>query len=167
MPDLVTHVVAGYGLQRGFSPRLSAWFLIGAVLPDILTRPFTIVWPGSFWWTMPLHTPVGLLLVGAAVAFLHRPGGRRSVFLNLAAGSFVHVFLDLFQTHLAGSYYLFFPFSWRSVEVNVMWPETTLYLLPLWVVLSIWLVFRELRRQRAARAAFYPADPADKSGLRG
>lgn len=164
MPDLVTHVVAGYGLQRGFWPRLSAWFLIGAVFPDLLTRPFTIVWPGSFWWTMPFHTPIGLALVCGAVAFLHGARGRRSVFVNLLAGSFLHVFLDLFQAHLAGSYYLFFPFSWRSVEVDLMWPETTLYLLPLWIVLGIWLAFGELRQYRAARAAFYPADPADKRG---
>jgi len=145
MPDLVTHVVAGYGLQRVAWPRLSPWFLAGAVLPDVLTRPFTILWPESYWWTMPLHTPVGLLLVCAAIGFLC---GRRSVFLNLAGGTLLHSFLDLFQAHLAGSYYLFFPFSWRSVEVDLMWPETSLYLLPLWVVLGIWLGIRELRGRR-------------------
>ncbi len=143
MPDLVTHVVAGYGLQRGLWPRLSAWFLVGAILPDILTRPFTILWPGSFWWTMPLHTPMGLLLVCAAIALVR--GGSPSVFLNLGGGSLVHLFLDLFQAHLAGSYYLFFPFSWRSVEVDLMWPETSLYLLPVWIALGIWLGIRELR----------------------
>ncbi len=148
MPDLVTHVVAGYGCQRGLWPRLSPWFLVGAVLPDVLTRPFTILWPGSFWWTMPLHTPIGLLLVCAAIAFLHGPGGRRSVFLNLVGGALVHLFLDLFQAHLAGSYYLFFPFSWRSIEIDLMWPETSLYLLPLWIALGSWLGIRELRRKR-------------------
>jgi hypothetical protein len=149
MPDLVTHVVAGYGLQRGLWPRLSPWVLVGAVLPDILTRPFTILWPGSFWWTMPLHTPIGLLLVCAAAAFVRGPAGGRSVFLNLGAGALVHVFLDLFQAHLAGSYYLFFPFSWHSVEVDLMWPETTLYLLPVWIAVGLWLGIRELRRRRA------------------
>jgi len=150
MPDLVTHVIAGYGVQRGLWPRLSPWFLVGAVLPDILTRPFTILWPGSFWWTMPLHTPLGLLLVCAAFAFLHRPAARASVFLNLGAGSLVHVTLDLFQAHLAGSYFLFFPFSWRSIEVDLMWPETTLYLLPLWIAIGLWLAIRELRKKKCA-----------------
>jgi len=150
MPDLVTHVIAGYGVQRGLWPRLSPWFLVGAVLPDILTRPFTILWPGSFWWTMPLHTPLGLLLVCAAFAFLHRPAARASVFLNLGAGSLVHVALDLFQAHLAGSYFLFFPFSWRSIEVDLIWPETTLYLLPLWIAIGLWLAIRELRKKKCA-----------------
>lgn len=147
MPDLVTHVVAGYGLQRAVWPRLSAWFLVGAVLPDILTRPFTILWPGSFWWTMPLHTPMGLLLVCAAIALLTRRTG--SVFGNLGAGALLHLFLDLFQVHLAGSYYLLFPFSWRSVEVDLIWPETTLYLLPAWIAIGVWLVLLELKRRRA------------------
>ena len=128
MPDLVTHVMAGYGLQRALWPRLSPWFLVGAVFPDILTRPFTILWPGSFWWTMPLHTPMGLLLVCAAIALL---AGAPFLFSGIwAPAFFVHLFLDLFQAHLAGSYYLLFPFSWRSVEVDLIWPETTLYLLP-------------------------------------
>lgn len=140
MPDLVTHVMAGYGLQRALWPRLSPWFLIGAVLPDILTRPFTILWPGSFWWTMPLHTPMGLLLVCAAIGLL--AGRTVSVFGNLGAGVLAHLFLDLFQAHLAGSYYLLFPFSWRSVEVDLMWPETTLYLLPLWIAIGVWLLIR-------------------------
>ncbi|RPI29641.1 MAG: hypothetical protein EHM61_00860 [Acidobacteria bacterium] len=148
MPDLVTHVIAGYGLQRGF--RLTPWFLIGAILPDILTRPFTIVWPGSFWWTMPLHTPVGLTLFCAAIAFLHRPGIRASVFLNLGAGAFLHVVLDLFQAHLAGSYYLFFPFSWHSVEIDLIWPETSLYLLPLWAVIGLWLAVKHFRQRMKA-----------------
>ncbi len=149
MPDLVTHVMAGYGLQRGLWPRLSPWFLAGAVLPDILTRPFTIIWPGSFWWTMPLHTPMGLLFVCAAIALVCKPGISGSVFLNLGAGVLVHLFLDLFQAHLAGSYYLLFPFSWRSVEVNLMWPETSLYLLPVWIAIGVWLGIREMRRRRA------------------
>jgi len=150
MPDLVTHVAVGYGLQRGLWPRLSVWFLIGAVLPDILTRPFTILWPGSFWWTMPLHTPVGLLLICAAAAFLLGPGPgfNRSVFLNLSAGALVHVVLDIFQTHIAGSYFLFFPFSWRSIEAELVWPETSLYLLPLWIGLGLWLAMKEFRKRR-------------------
>lgn len=149
MPDLLTHFVTAYGTRElEARRRLSYWFLIGAVLPDVLTRPWTIVMPSSYWFTMPFHTPIGLLLVSLSISLLVAGRVRSGVFFNLLVGSYLHVVLDILQAHIAGGYYLFFPFSWRSFEVGIMWPEDSLYLLPLWIVLGIFFLIRRVYVER-------------------
>ena len=67
-------------------------------------------------------------------------------------GCAVHLFLDIFQKHIAGSYYLLFPFSWSSFEFDFVWPETSLYLLPVWLLLGAWILKRRMRRGATAEA---------------
>lgn len=143
MPDLLTHIAVAYGCQRcAMKSPLTSWFLVGTVLPDVLTRPFSILFPSLAWFVMPLHTPVGLLLVCALVSHLIPQKNRRSVFYNLLGGAALHLLLDLFQKHIGGGYYMFFPFSWWSFEFGFIWPETSLYLLPLWIGAAFLLGFR-------------------------
>jgi hypothetical protein len=154
MPDLLTHLIVAQACRRG--PRIEAltfWFLVGTVLPDILTRPFNILFPSFFWLFMPLHTPVGLLFVCLSMSQLSPAASRRSVFYNLAGGAALHLLLDLFQRHIAGSYYLLFPFSWRSFEIGLVWPETSLYLLPIWIGAGCLLGIKVLLRQRWPKSA--------------
>jgi len=149
VPDLLTHLVTAYGAREiEARRRLSYWFLIGAVLPDILTRPTTIVLPWTFWITMPFHTPIGLLLICVVISLLVTRRVRSGVFFNVLLGAYLHVGLDVFQEHIAGSYYLFFPFSWKSFEVDLMWPEDSLYLMPLWVILGIFFLVRRVYLER-------------------
>jgi len=162
VPDLLTHFMTAYGARElADRRRLTYWFLVGALLPDVLTRPSTILMPSSFWFTMPFHTPVGLLLVCLSISLLFRSSVRKSVFLNLLIGSYVHVGLDIFQEHIAGSYYLFFPFSWESFEFDLMWPEDTLYLAPVWIGLGILLLLRRvyIQRQQGKLRSNHPEGP--------
>jgi hypothetical protein len=149
MPDLLTHVIVAQACRKGVqSGSLTAWFLLGTVLPDILTRPFNILFPSLFWFFMPLHTPTGLFFVCLSVSQFCPALRRRSAFYNLLGGATLHLLLDLFQKHIAGSYYLFFPFSWRSFEIGLLWPEESLYLLPLWIGGGLFLGVRALLRWR-------------------
>jgi hypothetical protein len=152
MPDLLTHLVVAQGCRTAARGGwLTSWFLIGAVLPDLLLRPISIGFPELFWFFMPLHTPVGLFLVCMLISGVQQEESRRLVFYNLLGGVGLHLFLDFFQKHIGGGYYLLFPFSWRSLEWGLFWPETSLYLLPVWIggglVFGV-RAFRQWRRQR-------------------
>jgi hypothetical protein len=118
------------------------WILIGTILPDILTRPFIILFPPVGWFFMPFHTPAGLLLVSALISELFAASRRRLIFLSLTGGAGLHLFLDLFQKHSSGGYYLFFPFSWRKFEFGLVSPEASLYLFPFWLSLGALLAVR-------------------------
>jgi hypothetical protein len=148
MPDLLTHLIIAQGCRKvAQGIPLSSWFLVGTILPDVLTRPINIVFPSLFWFFMPLHTPVGLLLVCALISHILPASHRWSVFYNLLGGAALHLFLDVFQKHIAGGYYLLFPFSWSSYEVGLLWPETSLYLLPVWVGVGLLLGVKALMQQ--------------------
>jgi hypothetical protein len=154
MPDLLTHLIVGQAFWKGTRiDSLTFWFLVGTVLPDILTRPFNILFPSLYWFFMPLHTPVGLFFVCLSISQLCPAAGRRSVFYNLLGGAALHVFLDLFQRHIAGSYHLLFPFSWRSFEIGLVWPETSLFLLPIWAGAGFLLGVKALLAKRPPKKA--------------
>src|SRR5215510_10399984 len=107
MPDLLTHLIIAEACRKGMRQyALTSWFLIGTVLPDVLTRPFSILLPSLFWFSMPLHTPMGLFLACTLISQFFPAAGRRSIFRNLLGGAALHLFLDIFQAHIAGSYYL-------------------------------------------------------------
>jgi hypothetical protein len=143
MPDLLTHVAIAYGVQRCSSKLFStSWFLVGTILPDVMTRPFNILFPSMNWFFMPFHTPAGFLLLSALISEFFSASMRRLVFLSLVGGAFLHLFLDLFQKHSGGGYYLFFPFSWRKFEFGLISPEASLYLFPVWLSIAVFVAVR-------------------------
>jgi hypothetical protein len=143
MPDLLTHLMIAQGCRKlGNGCSLTSCFLIGTVLPDLLVRPFHIMWPSLFWFVMPLHTPVGLLLVCAFTSQFFRPPRQKLAFYNLLGGAALHLFLDLFQKHIKSGYLWFFPFSWSTPEIGLIWPETSLYLLPVWSGVGVFCLAR-------------------------
>ena len=153
MPDLLTHLIVAEGCRKAtLSDALTYWFLVGTILPDMLTRPFNILFPSLYWFFVPLHTPVGLFFVCMAISQFFSTAERRSVFCNLLGGAALHLVLDLFQKHIGEGYYLLFPFSWRSFEIGLLWPEESLYLLPLWVGVGLFLGVRALLRRQQPQA---------------
>jgi hypothetical protein len=145
MPDLLSHVAIAYGVKRCSGKLFSTpWILVGTTLPDVLSRPVNILFPSASWFFMPFHTPIGLLLVTALISEFFSASMRRIVFLSLAGGGALHLFLDLFQRHSGGGYYLFFPFSWRKFEFGLISPDASLYLLPVWLSIGFFLAVRWL-----------------------
>jgi len=151
MPDLLTHVAVAYGVQR-CSPRVFSipWILVGTLLPDVLSRPFHFLFPSVAWFFMPFHTPIGLLLACGLISEFVAASVRRVAFISLIGGASLHLFLDLFQKHLGGGYYLLFPFSWQKFELGLVSPEASLYLFPLWLFIGTILVVRRFRLNKAA-----------------
>ncbi len=138
MPDLITHTAAAYFIVRRSSfQRFRVLFYLGAILPDILARPLHILWPQFYAYSIAIHTPVFLFLFSLLFAELVHPSLKKPVLIYLNAGILLHLFLDLFQKHLADGYYWFFPFSWLSFEIGLFWPELPVSLIPLWCALVL------------------------------
>lgn len=156
MPDLVTHVAAGYVVALPFWKRTSArvLFFLGTVLPDLATRPLNIFLPGAGRFTEPLHSPVGytVLCWFAAQLFAER-GLRKTAFWMLFAGGFLHFAMDALQKHVAGGYTWLFPFSTVSYSWGLFWPEDGLAWLPVWALAIV--VIELVMRQRSRKSEPY------------
>jgi len=139
MPDLVTHLAAGFLASRFFRlGRFLVLFYLGALLPDLLSRPFHIPFPPIFPATQPFHAPLVLFAFCWLAALFFRAEARRGVFAALYAGCLSHLLLDLLQTHLIGGYIWLFPFSTRTYSLGFAEPEY--FLDYLWLTLPLSLL---------------------------
>lgn len=151
MPDLVAHLASGYVCAAPFWGRTSVRLLFwtGVLLPDLLTRPFYILFPPAFWPVMPMHTPIGYLCaVGLLVQVFAERHLRKTAFWSLSAGGLLHFALDALQRHIGDGYHWLFPLSWCSYSEGLFWPEDSLQVLP-WCVGVIILNELWFRTQRA------------------
>lgn len=138
MADLVTHVAFGYFAGKStFSTHLRTIFYVGCILPDILTRPFYIIFPSLYWLVEPFHTPVVLILICALFALFFTPNLRKKIFYALVAGVGCHLLVDLFQTNIVDGYLWFYPFSWETLHIGFYKPEQSLYLMPILLIIII------------------------------
>ena len=143
MPDLLGHL-AFARVSRAVpavarftaTPGLSAVFYLGAAWPDLVTRPFHILYPPCHPYVEVLHAPLLQPLWAIAIAALFAPPLRRRVALVLLAGMATHLALDLVQHHLVGGYLWAFPFSFQRTGAGLLWAEDTL----LWITPPLCLV---------------------------
>ena len=167
MPDLLTHSLAAYlAGSRVKSIRCVELFLVGTILPDVLTRLPAIVWGGLYWFTLPLHTPLVLILVCSLLSLMFPWQIRRTVWILLISGATFHMFLDVLQKSVPGwtGYYWSFPVFWKGSLVGLFYSEYSLFVIP--VLLGLWLVshiFGSVKREgpgdhRMGDAAYERAD---------
>ncbi len=147
MPDLLTHVLAGHFTTR--PRRYRELYFVGLILPDLLGRLPMVFYKNSYWFISPGHTPAGVLLGAYLITFLFQPAIRRTVFRNLLLGASFHLFLDLLQRHVTDAYYWFFPFTWRTFEIPLFWPDQSIDAIP-FLLIAVGLF--HLLRWRLARA---------------
>ena len=152
MPDLVTHVsVASILFRISRSPGHLALFLLGTILPDLLTRPVCIPFPETMWLVAPLHTPVGFILICLLVSSYFEQGIRHQVLVALLAGGFLHMALDSLQTGVGDTNYLWaFPFVSWGKTLGLIGPEDSLYAAPFLLALALGIeaFVRRTRRRR-------------------
>jgi hypothetical protein len=164
--DGVTHLASAYLLRAPAGGRHVPVFVLGAVLPDLVSRvpalaaeeavrqgvpvPQALVWC----WT-PLHLPAGILLVSLLLPFLFAEEERPAVCCALLGGGALHVALDLLQRHVGLGYLLLFPFSSRDFEVGLLGSEATVWAAPLLAAAAA-LLWGFRRRAAARRAGDVP-----------
>lgn len=139
MPDLVTHFASGYVADAALKPRqpLRLAFLLGVLLPDLLTRPVYILFPGTDAFVMPLHTPIGYaiacwLIVQAA----DQRGLRRDIMRGLMTGGLLHFALDALQRQFDRGYEWMFPICRCQTTWGLFWPETSVDWLPITIIVA-------------------------------
>lgn len=123
MPDWLAHVLFAYILRsilglkfRVFNRENTAVVMIGALLPDIVKvgLGFDLIGVEVWDFIVPLHTPIGSLLVAALISvFFYETG---IVLFLLISGFATHYLLDLLLGHVSGGMRLFFPFSWQEYQ---------------------------------------------------
>lgn len=139
MPDLLTHTLVITPFKKLLRKNFTL-VLMGMVLPDIVSRIPGIILPNrSFisWMQAALHSPIALLLACLFFSFFFSQKIRKKAFLALSAGTFIHLFMDLFQKTFIVGYFWFFPFSFKSFWVPVFWPNDSIYFVPFLVILNL------------------------------
>lgn len=154
MPDLMTHLLIPYALGRPSLRRSGlALLCLGAVLPDLFSRVPAIVLgrTQAAWVFSAFHTPAGVLVLCLGLALLFPREIRKTCLGWLLAGSGVHLLLDLMQkTVLAGNYYWFFPFSFKRFQVELFWPDQTVFAVPFLLLLALGAELYSRRRKDRA-----------------
>ncbi len=148
MPDLLTHLAMAHIVRRTseiaqhkiYIPQTYTMFYLGSILPDLIVRPFTMVFHsrGVYWFLSPTHLPLGLVLLCYIIAMCFHKSHRKKFFGLLMLGSGLHCFLDVLQKHLtSGDYHWFFPFSWKTFSLQLFWPSDSILALPFLLVIFI------------------------------
>jgi hypothetical protein len=147
LPDLVTHasltVLAIAAARR--ARRYLAPALLGSLLPDLLSRPLTMLGPATFDLGRALHAPLVTLAVAGALALAYPPGRRRAVAVAIACGCFAHQAIDLLQHTVDPGYPLLAPFSWRTFPQGPFHTEASLAVMPLLLLLAVVQLLRMVR----------------------
>jgi len=145
MPDLITHIAISHLCRRPFekagtiSPSLPfrTIFYLGTLLPDLLSRPFIIIFPATFHWVTVFHTPAGFLVVSLLISSLFHVDIRRRIFINLSAGGLLHFFLDSLQKQVLDNDFWLFPFSWKTFGKELFHTHDILHYSPVLLVLIV------------------------------
>ncbi|MEW5766337.1 MAG: metal-dependent hydrolase [bacterium] len=139
MPDLVTHSGVAYLIYRLLVKRgYLIIFLVGTILPDVITRiPFFLLESKFYWLFHPLHTPGGITLVCLWLSYFFEEDERKTIFISLWLGSILHLGMDLLQYGIISQHLLLFPFSLRRYEIGLFSSEASMYTIPLWVGLIV------------------------------
>jgi len=146
MPGLATHVFLNTFIGKiSKSGRYLPFFIVGGVLPDVLTRVPSIFYEASHWYLVPFHTPFLLIFLYYLISLFFSEQYRRSIFFWSYGGAIAHFLPDALQKHIGFGYAWFFPFSWKSFTCGLFWPEDSLYVLPfLFLIFLVIFWFRKI-----------------------
>ena len=147
MPDLFAHFASGYLISRYSRFRAyTAFIVLGAVLPDMLTRLPEIVLDrflgiNAYHAVEIFHSPFVLCLVAFLLSLLMDYRLRPIAFTWILLGSLTHVFLDLMQSQFGESVYMpYFPFSFIRVEFGFFHFNASIVAFPILLLIVIFAV---------------------------
>ena len=147
MPDWISHVLIGLILCEILDLRPKSLVLLGTLLPDLILKSelLQIFFPLGdrlYWVFMPLHTPIGLLLMSLLILPLFDYDRKKS-FLLITLGWISHLLSDMLTKHFLIGEFLLFPFSWKTFGFGMIWPEEFyMILLPLIIIYAAVLVVK-------------------------
>jgi hypothetical protein len=141
VPDLFAHFASSYLISREAHLRqYTSVFVLGAVLPDILTRIPEIILDRFlgipiFHFVVIFHAPFCLLLVSFVISLMLEFRTRLMAFFFILLGSYLHVVLDLMQKQFGqGVYMPYFPFSFETLQWGLFHFNASIALFPILLV---------------------------------
>lgn len=157
MPDLITHVAFTHIASRPFiwgtqslsSNACRILVYLGTLLPDILTRPFYILFPISNNFFTPIHTPFGMFIVTFIIILFFESQIRLQSYLFLNFGVFLHFLLDATQKKIIGNNFWLFPFSLKDFHWEILWADDYVNYIPqtIMIVLTFEIAVQYLQRR--------------------
>jgi hypothetical protein len=131
MPELITHTIFAYLIRRRkWTIHFIIIFLFGAMLPDLVSRPFIVIFENFQYFFATFHTPIALILICYLISLLFADEIMKKVFLLLLFGVLTHLFLDLFQINIKSQGYgWLFPFSNFDFQIGLFWAEDSILVL--------------------------------------
>ncbi len=142
MPDWMSHLLIGLILAEILSVRKKSLVALGSLLPDFLSKFYLL----SFYLGIPewlsfssFHTPVMAFLVIVLLAGLFHYSQLKAIGL-MTLGAMSHILADTTLKHFNSGQYLFFPFSFKLYALNWLWPDESIFVLPVLAVVYFAIV---------------------------
>jgi LexA-binding, inner membrane-associated putative hydrolase len=120
MSDWLTHSLVGWIAGKVTALEVSL-LVLGSVLPDINKMYLIFQWGWNLHletFFLPLHTPVGAMLLACGVALFFKD--FRKTIVSLGVGIGLHFALDILLVEVGGGEHLLFPLSWDGWQLNVI-----------------------------------------------
>jgi hypothetical protein len=155
MPDWITHLGSGYLLYRPISLKDMRLLLLGAILPDIISRMsciladiFNIVLP-RYYQLEAFHTPFMLIMLALFISLFNTRFWR--CFGLVTAGGVLHILLDMCDTKLTGfGQLLLYPFNYKTFQFElVKYQGNDYHLIVLLLFILLLISAREIRQNTA------------------
>ncbi|MBA64836.1 MAG: hypothetical protein CMG55_03445 [Candidatus Marinimicrobia bacterium] len=143
MPDAATHILIQIMFNKLiWIKKIAPYSLFGAIAPDFAKGLNRIISPDWDWVFYPMHSPFYMLFFFYAISMLFHKSERSSFILGSLLGMGIHLFLDILQTNISGSYYMpLFPFSFKTISLGLINTETSLFFLPLTILIVLLTYF--------------------------
>ena len=142
MPDAATHILIQILLNQFILIRkILPYTLFGAVAPDLLKGFSRWFSPEYGWLFYPTHSPIFMLILFYTISMLFHQKERLFLIRGCLIGMIIHLLLDLFQINLGGGYYMpYFPLSFQRVSFGLFETETSIFWLPVTILLTITVI---------------------------
>lgn len=139
MPDLITHIAATHlivKLPSIFRDRIlnyynnyKSFIFLGAIFPDLISKPFQYISPKLYNFSLPLHSPFVVLITAYILTRFIYIQNKNTSFYTIAIFSVFHILLDNLQKGLNPGYQIFFPFSLKRYGLNLISSEIYIYIM--------------------------------------
>lgn len=147
MPDILTHLLITHlsirtphlfnnkYLKFYYDNRLMIY--IGAILPDLISKPFQYISMSLYNLALPLHSPFCVTIICYIIALFIYIGDRTRTFIILFVFSMFHILIDNLQKGVNPGYQTFFPFSLKRYGFNIISSDVFLIILTVLIILTL------------------------------
>jgi len=141
MPDWLTHSLVGWITGKTTKQEISL-IVLGSLLPDLDKLSLVFNWilntrTEAFF--LPLHTPVGAVLVACVAALFFR--SIKQAFLPLVIGIATHFVVDVIFFEVGGGLQVLFPMSWETWQLDLIPLTDYDYMITLYAIIASILVY--------------------------